>query len=63
MLKAARSQITAKSGDQGYQDILNTVRQAVNIIRKAGLNPLVDEVDDERFFEIRIRLPKREKIK
>ncbi|NMB41179.1 MAG: nucleoid occlusion protein [Firmicutes bacterium] len=42
---------------------LNTVRQAVNIIRKAGLNPLVDEVDDERFFEIRIRLPKREKIK
>ncbi len=41
---------------------LNTIRQAINIIRRAGLNPQVDEMDDERFFEIRIRLPKKEKV-
>lgn len=40
---------------------LNTIRQAVNIIRRAGLNPQVNEVEDEDFLEIRIRLPKKKK--
>ncbi len=38
---------------------LNTIRQAINIIKKAGLNPQVDEADEEGYFEIRIRLPKK----
>ena len=37
---------------------LNTIRQAINIIRRAGLTPQVDEVDEDNYFEIRIRLPK-----
>lgn len=37
---------------------LNTIRQALNIIRKAGLQPLVEEMDQEEFWEIRIKLPK-----
>ncbi len=40
---------------------LNTIRQAINIIRRAGLNPQVDESDNDQFFEMRIRLPKKEK--
>jgi ParB family chromosome partitioning protein len=39
---------------------LNTIRQAINIIRRAGLTPQVDEVDEDNYFEIRIRLPKRQ---
>ncbi|MGI6307642.1 MAG: nucleoid occlusion protein [Dethiobacteria bacterium] len=37
---------------------LNTIRQALGIIRKAGLKPLVEEIDQDEFWEIRIRLPK-----
>lgn len=39
---------------------LNTIRQAINIIRRAGLTPQVDEVDEDNYFEIRIRLPKKQ---
>lgn len=39
---------------------LNTIRQAVQIIEKAGLVPEVEEIDGEGFWEVRIRLPKRE---
>lgn len=39
---------------------LNTIRQAVSIIRKAGLNPLVEENDLSDYWEIRIKLPKKE---
>jgi ParB family chromosome partitioning protein len=42
---------------------LNTVRQAVSIIRKAGLEPLVEENDMKDYWEIRIRLPKKSKDK
>jgi ParB family chromosome partitioning protein len=42
---------------------LNTVRQAVSIIRKAGLEPLVEEMDMQDYWEIRIRLPKISKNK
>lgn len=42
---------------------LNTVRQAVSIIRKAGLEPLVEEKDMQDYWEIRIRLPKKSKNK
>lgn len=37
---------------------LNTIKQAINIIKKAGLNPQVDEFDESDYVEIRIRLPK-----
>ncbi len=40
---------------------LNTIRQAVSIIRKAGLEPLVEENDMLDYWEIRIRLPKKSK--
>ncbi|HHU76855.1 MAG TPA: nucleoid occlusion protein [Firmicutes bacterium] len=39
---------------------LNTIRQAVQIIERAGLFPEVDETDGDNFWEIRIRLPKRD---
>ncbi|MGI6319153.1 MAG: nucleoid occlusion protein [Firmicutes bacterium] len=42
---------------------LNTIRQAVSIIRKAGLEPLVEENDMKDYWEIRIRLPKKSKNK
>lgn len=41
--------------------LLNTVRQAVNIIRKAGLNPQVEELDRGDHWEVVIRLPKEDK--
>lgn len=37
---------------------LNTIKQAINIIKKAGLDPQVDEFDESDYVEIRIRLPK-----
>jgi ParB family transcriptional regulator, chromosome partitioning protein len=40
---------------------LNTIRQAISIIRKAGLNPQVEENDLSDYWEIRIKLPKKEK--
>lgn len=42
---------------------LNTIRQAVSIIRKAGLEPAVEENDMKDYWEIRIRLPKKNKDK
>jgi ParB family transcriptional regulator, chromosome partitioning protein len=39
---------------------LNTIRHAVSIIRKAGLNPVVEENDNSDSWEIRIKLPKKE---
>ncbi len=40
---------------------LNTIRQAVQVIRKAGLNPSLQEVEKEDCWEICISLPKKEK--
>ncbi|MBS4023328.1 MAG: nucleoid occlusion protein [Dethiobacter sp.] len=37
---------------------INTLRQAVKILEKAGLQPDVKEIDKDDFFEIRISLPK-----
>lgn len=37
---------------------LNTIRQALGIIRNAGLKPAVEEIEHDHFWEIRIRLPK-----
>lgn len=39
---------------------LNTIRHAINIIRKAGLNPLVEENDIGDYWEIRIKLLKKD---
>ncbi|UNC93726.1 nucleoid occlusion protein [Candidatus Contubernalis alkaliaceticus] len=37
---------------------INTIRQSIKVIKKAGLNPLVTEKDCGNHFEITIRLPK-----
>ncbi len=37
---------------------LNTMRQAVQMIRRSGLYPQVSETEDETCWEVRIRLPK-----
>lgn len=37
---------------------INTIRQSIKAIKKAGLNPLVTEKDCGNYFEITIRLPK-----
>ena len=37
---------------------LNTIRQAIKIINKAGMTPLVTETDREEHYEIVIKLPK-----
>ncbi len=37
---------------------LNTIRQAIKIIKKAGMTPLVTETDREDHYEIVIKLPK-----
>jgi ParB family chromosome partitioning protein len=39
---------------------LNTIRQAVQIIEKAGLFPEVEETDGGSFWEVKIRLQKRD---
>jgi len=38
---------------------LNTIRQAINIIQRSGLNPTVVENDEDDYYEISIRLPKK----
>ncbi len=40
---------------------VNTVRQAVGIMEKAGLAPEVTETEEADYFEVRIRLPKNRK--
>lgn len=40
---------------------LNTIRQAVKVIKNAGLNPVVSEKDGEKYYEILIRFPKEMK--
>ncbi len=42
---------------------LNTVRQAVKIIKRSGLNPQMEEVEEDEYWEVRIRLPKGENRK
>ncbi|NLI70244.1 MAG: nucleoid occlusion protein [Firmicutes bacterium] len=42
---------------------LNTIRQAIYIIRKSGLNPEVIENDLDEHYEIIIKLPKKQKRK
>ncbi len=37
---------------------INTIRQSIKVIKKAGLNPMVTEKDCGNHFEITIRLPK-----
>ncbi len=39
---------------------LNTIRQAIQIIEKAGLSPQVEELEGENFWEVKIRLQKRD---
>ncbi len=39
---------------------LNTIRQAIQIIEKAGLFPEVEEIDGDGYWEVRIKLPKKE---
>lgn len=39
---------------------LNTIKQAVHVIRQAGLNPSIQEMEKEDCWEIHIRLPKNE---
>ncbi|NLC10934.1 MAG: nucleoid occlusion protein, partial [Firmicutes bacterium] len=39
---------------------INTIRQAVNAIKKAGLKPEVVEKDLGDHWEVTIRLPKKE---
>lgn len=41
---------------------LNTIRQAIQIIEKAGLSPEVEETEGNGFWEVRIRLPKRDNV-
>ena len=40
---------------------LNTIKQAVHVIRQAGLNPSFEEQEKEDYWEIYIRLPKKDK--
>ncbi len=40
---------------------LNTIKQAVHVIRQAGLNPSFEEQEKEDCWEIYIRLPKKDK--
>jgi ParB family chromosome partitioning protein len=40
---------------------LNTIRQAIEFIRKAGLNPQVEERDEGSYWEVRIKLFKKSK--
>lgn len=40
---------------------LNTIKQAVQVIRQAGLNPSFEEQEKEDYWEINIRLPKKDK--
>ncbi len=39
---------------------LNTIRQAIYIIKKSGLNPVVVENDGVDYYEINIKLPKKQ---
>lgn len=39
---------------------LNTIRQAVHVIRQAGLNPSIKETENEDSWEIVVSLPKKE---
>ncbi len=70
VLEMERQGENAKQAEQNKSDkrrkvvvrdlriFLNTIRQAVQIIEKAGLKPEVDEVEQEDCVEIRIRLPR-----
>jgi len=42
---------------------LNTIRQAVDIIENAGLSPEVEETEEDDFYKVIIRLPKKNKSK
>ena len=41
-----------------HRIFLNTIRQAVSVIQKAGLQPAVEEKEENDYWEIIIRLPK-----
>jgi len=38
---------------------LNTIRQAIFMVKKSGLTPLVEENDGDEYYEISIKLPKK----
>lgn len=51
----------SKSVVRDLRIFLNTIRQAIYIIKKSGLNPVVVENDGVDYFEINIKLPKKQK--
>ncbi len=59
--KKYREKIYTKAVVQDLKIFLNTVRQAVHIIKKAGLKPIVMENDGIDYFEVIIRLPKEDR--
>ncbi len=56
--KKYREKVYSKNVVRDLRIFLNTVRQAVYIIKKSGLNPIVTENDAKDYFEVIIRLPK-----
>ena len=58
--KKYREKVYSKNVVRDLRIFLNTMRQAVYIIKKSGLNPVVTENDGVDFFEVIIRLPKTE---
>ena len=58
---AAQQNAPAKQRKVIIRDLrifLNTIRQALGIIRNAGLKPHVEEIEHDKYWEVRIQLPK-----
>ncbi len=68
LVSSLAQQAEARGGEKNRRKVvirdlrifLNTIRQAVHVIRQAGLNPEIKEIEKEDSWEIRITLPKKE---
>ena len=57
--KKAQKGRSSKGVVRDLRIYLNTIRQAIFMVKKSGMTPLVEESDGEEYYEINIKLPKK----
>lgn len=53
-----KQQAKRKSVTRDFRIAMNTIRQSVDLVKKTGMDVMVDEREHENFVEVIIRLPK-----
>lgn len=56
--KPKKNQVKRKSVTRDFRIAMNTIRQSVDLVKKTGMDVVMDEKEHEEFLEVVIRIPK-----